>query len=57
MTTERNAQGVGEFADLRLFYGVGTDAELIRAQAQHVERLQEKLLRNDQPAFTKPRFA
>ena len=45
------------FADLRRFYGVETDAELIRAQAQHIERLQEKLPRNDQPAFIKPRFA
>lgn len=31
---------------LRKFYGVSTDAELIAAQARHIERLQAKLPRN-----------
>ena len=34
---------VGETAQLRKFYGVETDADLIRAQAHHIEKMQAKL--------------
>ena len=44
-------------ADLRRFYGVATDAELIAAQAKHVERLQEQIqhLLPPHPAICRPR--
>lgn len=32
-----------EHSQLRKFYGVSTDAELIAAQARHIEKLQAKL--------------
>ena len=37
--------------DLRRFYNVTTDAELIAAQARHIEKLQAKLpaVRDEQP--------
>jgi hypothetical protein len=49
------AQQPPEHADLRAFYSVQTDAELIAAQARHIERLQAKLPSNGQPAFTRVR--
>ena len=51
----QQAQQPSEHTDLRAFYSVQTDAELIAAQARHIERLQAKLPSNDQPAFTRVR--
>lgn len=44
-----------EHAQLRIFYGVQTDSELIAAQERHVARLQAKLPSGDLPAHQRVR--
>lgn len=54
-TTPAPAQPSTEHADLMKFYGVDTMSALAEAQHLHIEKLQAKLPRNDQPAFTRVR--
>lgn len=44
-----------EHETLMKFYGVSNLSALVEAQAHHVEKLQAKLPRNDQPAFSRVR--
>jgi len=48
-------QAEAPISDLMKFYSVDNLSALVEAQARHIEKLQAKLPRNDQPAFTRIR--
>ena len=55
LTREQREGDESKHADAMRFYGVDSLDALIEAQSEHVERLQEKLPRDNQPAFTRVR--
>lgn len=48
-------QAEAPHSDLMKFYGVDNLSALVEAQHRHIEKLQAKLPRNDQPEFTRVR--
>ena len=48
-------QAEAPHSDLMKFYSVDNLSALVEAQHRHIEKLQAKLPRNDQPAFTRVR--